>query len=147
MTGPDWSKLFYVAIMGVIIGVLALSSLRSLIAVGRLRAGITATGRIVGKRIDDDDGTYYYLTYSFQDRSGAVRRNEIQLRKAIYESLDTGEEVRVLYQPDRPDNSYLGDPFYMRSYAQSMRRWLLVAFVLTFIAASFVHQCVILNQC
>ena len=147
MTGPDWSKLIYVAIMAAIVATLGLFSLRSLLALGRLRTGIAVTGRIIGKRIDDDDGTYYHITYSFPDASGMIRTKEIELRKTHFERLEDGETVRVVYQADRPDNSYLGDPLFMQSHARSMRKWLLVALVLTFIVASFVHQCVLLNRC
>ena len=147
MTGPDFSKLLYLTIIGGVIAGIALLSLKSLIGLARLRSGRTGTGRIVGKRIDSDDGRFYYVTYAFEDSAGNLHQKEIQLRKAAYESLRQGQDTPVLYQVSNPSNSYLGDLRFRRSHFLAMCGWLLLAALLAYVAYNFVIQCVILDSC
>jgi amino acid transporter len=147
MSGPALSKLIYLSIMGVMIAGLVLLSLRSLVALARLSSGATSTGRIIAKRIDDDDGRFYFVTYAFEDAAGTRFQREIQLRKAAYGSLREGQSTSIAYQIDDPDNSYLGDPQFRRSHVLAMCGWLLVAAVLSFIAYEFLIACVMLDRC
>jgi hypothetical protein len=147
MSGPGLSKLIYLSIMGVMIAGLVLLSLRNLVALARLRFGATCTGRIVAKRIDDDDGRFYYVTYAFEEAAGNRFQKEIQLRKSAYESLREGESTSIAYQIDDPNNSYLSDPGFRRSHVLAMCGWLLVAAVLSYIAYEFLIACVMLDGC
>ena len=147
MTGPDVSKLIYLTIIGAVTAGLVLLSLKNLIALARLRSGRTSTGRIVGKRIDSDDGRFYYVTYAFEDGAGNLHQREIQLRKAAYDSLREGQNTSVVYQVGNPRNSYLGDGRFRRSYFLATCGWLLLAAALAYVAYSFVIQCVILDIC
>ena len=147
MTGPDFSKLIYLTIIGAVTAGLVLLSLKNLIALARLRSGMTSTGRIVGKRIDSDDGRFYYVTYAFEDDTGNPHQKEIQLRKAAYESLREGQNANVVYQVNNPGNSYLGDPRFRRSYFLATCGWLFLAALLAYVAYNFVIQCIILDIC
>ena len=59
MSGPELSKLIYLLIVGGITAGLAFFVIRNLIAIARLRSAMQSAGRIVGKRVDDDDGRAY----------------------------------------------------------------------------------------
>ena len=112
MSGPDISKLIYLLIIGGFTLGIGFFSLRSLIAVARLSGARPSTGRIVRKRIDSDDGNFYYVTYAFEDGAGRLHQREIQLRKANYDRLQEGQPASVVYQASNPENSYLGDPHF-----------------------------------
>jgi hypothetical protein len=147
LSGPDFSKLIYLLIIGGFALGVGFFSLRSLIALARLRSEKPSAGRIVGKRIDSDDGTFYYVTYAFEDSAGSLHKREVQLGKANYDSLQEGQAASIVYLPSNPENSYLADPRLRRSHFRAMCAWLLLAAVLSYIAYSFVTQCVMLDAC
>ena len=147
MSGPDLSKTIYLLIIGGFALGIAFFSLRSLIALAKLRAENPCMGRIVRKRIDSDDGTVYYLTYAFEDGVGRVHQREVQLGKANYDSLQEGQPASVAYQASNPENSYLADSRFRRSHFKAMSAWLLLAALLAYIAYAFVTQCVMRDIC
>lgn len=147
MTGPDYSKLIYLSIVGGIAALLAVLALRNLLGLVRLAFGETSVGKVVGKRVDRDEGCFYYVTYSFSDRRGDAHRREIQVRKAAYESLAAGQDIAVVYEPGRPGNSYLREARYRRAHLAAACLTLLIAVGLGFVAFQFVSQCVVGDAC
>jgi hypothetical protein len=147
MSGPELSKAIYLLIIGAMTIGLAFFSLRSLINLAKLRAENPSMGRIVRKRVDTDDGTFYYVTYAFEDGAGRIHQREVQLGKANYDSLQEGEPAGIVYQASHPENSYLADPRFRRSRFKAMCAWLLLSAVLAYIIYSFVTQCVMQDIC
>jgi hypothetical protein len=147
MSGPDISKAIYLLIIGGMTAGIVFLSLRGLIGLARLVSAKPTQGRIVRKRIDSDDGTFYYVTYAFEDAAGGHHQREIQLGKANYDRLAEGQPTSIVYETSNPKNSYLADPRFRKSHFMAMCGWLLLAALLAFVAYSFVTQCVILDSC
>jgi hypothetical protein len=143
MTGPAASSVIYLAIMGGIAFALGLFAIYNLLALFRLVYAASASGTITARRIDRDEGTFYHVTYAFRDASGEAHEREIQVSRRIFDGLAEGQTVRVLYQPERPTNSHLGEAGAIRYHALSMFGALLIAGVLGFIAYRFIGSCVV----
>jgi hypothetical protein len=77
------------------------------------RLGTPTTGRVVGKeikRIGKGRGASYRLTYKYRvaSASGELDRDgmmEVTLKE--YNSISSQQDVTVLYDPDRPENSMI----------------------------------------
>ena len=147
MTGPDYSKLIYLVIMGGIIAAIAFFSVRNLLALMRLRSGTRCAGTVSGKRIDRDEGTFHYVTYGFKDSHGRAYEREVQAPENVFAGLAEGRRIDIVYQPTDPDNSYPADARSIRSYFLTMVFLLLFAALLSYVVYSFVIDCVILDAC
>jgi hypothetical protein len=147
MTGPDYSKAIYLLILGGIAACIGFFSIRSLLDLARLQSGETCTGKIIAKRIDTDDGRFYYAAFGFRDGAGRTHEREIQLRKSAYDSLQEGQTINIVYQASNPSNSYLAGAHFRQSYFLGLCGLLLFAAILCFVGYSFINYCVLSDAC
>ncbi len=105
MTG-DLSKLMFPLIGGSMVLIFAWLRIRDQFEFQKLQDGTVTDGRLIKKDIEKDEGTFYYVTYSFRDSFGSQYTNRVQVSKRYFESLSEGP-VRIAYQPDNPQNSFL----------------------------------------
>jgi hypothetical protein len=117
MTGAlDPAQLTPLLFMGGILLCLALIAFGTARRYSRLRQGVLADGVVSGKELERDEGKFYYVSYNFADASGARHTKKIEVTRRHFDMLSEGQPISVIYDADKPDNSFINDGELRRSF-------------------------------
>jgi len=70
--------------------------------------GVAAAGRIVGKRFPGEPGAttrQKKLVYEYSDRTGTIQSHTSVVSLEVYQTLNEGDIIEVVYSSKRPESS------------------------------------------
>ncbi|MEJ0011426.1 MAG: DUF3592 domain-containing protein [Bauldia sp.] len=128
------SQLTPLVFMGGILLFLILAIFSTAYRFSKLRNGDLADGVITGKELERDEGKFYYVTYDFSDEFGDRHSKRVEVTKKHFDALSQGQRIRVIYQHRRPDNSFIRDDEFGRSFFKGFKVMVGMAIVLAICA-------------
>lgn len=135
----DFSKLVFPVIGGSMLLIFCWLRIRDHFEFRKLETGAVTDGRLIKKEIEKDEGTFYYVTYTFRDSFRSQYTNRVQVAKRYFESLSEGP-VKVVYQPDNPQNSFLHGSRMSEEFNAKFKGMPIVVGVLTVCILGYVFQ-------